>query len=81
MAFTGDGVKVLKVSKKKGGPVVFPTADAAIDGSYPIARRLYLYTRGEPTAKTKAFLDWVFGIEGQAIVQQVGFVPVQRTAS
>jgi phosphate transport system substrate-binding protein len=77
MAFAVVGVKALKVSKKKGGPMVAPTADAAISGSYPIARRLYLYTPGEPVGETKAFLDWVLGIDGQQIVRKVGFVPVR----
>ncbi len=76
MAFAAGGVKALKISKRKGGPMVSPTADAAINGSYPIARHLYLYTRGEPTDQTKAFLDWVLGIDGQQIVRDVGFVPV-----
>ena len=76
MAFAVIGVKALKVSKKKGGPMVSPTAEAAINGSYPITRRLYLYTRGEPTGQTKIFLDWVLGIDGQKIVRDVGFVPV-----
>jgi phosphate transport system substrate-binding protein len=76
MAFAVIGVKALKVSKEKGGPMVFPTADAAISGSYPIARRLYLYTPGEPRGETKAFLHWVLGGDGQRIVRKVGFVPV-----
>jgi phosphate transport system substrate-binding protein len=70
------GVNALKVSMTKGGPTVSPTAEAAIRGSYPIARRLYLYTAGEPMGETKAFLDWVLGIDGQRIVHKVGFVPV-----
>ena len=75
MAFAVIGVKALKVSKKKGEPMVAPTADAAISGSYPIARRLYLYTPGDPVGQTKAFLDWVLGVDGQQIVRKVGFVP------
>ena len=81
MAFAVIGVKALKVAKKKGGPMVPPTADAAIDGSYPIARRLYLYTPGEPMGPTKAFLDWVLGIDGQQIVRDVGYVPVHVTGT
>jgi phosphate transport system substrate-binding protein len=76
MAFAVIGVKALKVSKKKGGPTVLPTADAAISGSSPVARRLYLYTPGEPMGETKAFLHWVLGSDGQQIVRKVGFVPV-----
>ncbi len=81
MAFAVSGVKALKVSKKKGGPMVPPTTEAAISGSYPIARRLYLYTRGEPMGQTKAFLDWVLGTDGQQIVRKVGFVPVHAAGT
>lgn len=76
MAFATGGVKALKISKKKGGPVVSPTPDTTISGSYAIARRLYLYTLGEPTGQTQAFLDWVLGLDGQKVVRDVGFVPV-----
>ena len=81
MAFAVIGVKALKVSKKKGGPTVPPTADAAISGSYPIARRLYLYTPGEPMGETRAFLGWVLGNDGQQIVRRVGFVPVHAAGT
>ena len=81
MAFAVIGVKALKVSKKKGGPMVLPTTEAAISGSYPIARRLYLYTRGEPMGETKAFLAWVLGTAGQQIVRKVGFVPVHAAGT
>jgi len=76
MAFAAGGVKALKISKKKGGPMVSPTPDATISGSYAIARRLYLYTLGEPTGQTQAFLGWVLGLDGQKVVRDVGFVPV-----
>jgi phosphate transport system substrate-binding protein len=81
MAFAVIGVKALNVSKKKGGPMVPPTAEAAISGSYPFARRLYLYTRGEPMGQTKAFLDWVLGTDGQQIVRKIGFVPVHAAGT
>ena len=77
MAFAVVGVKALEVSKSRGGPAIPPTAEAAIDGSYPIARRLYLYTRREPTGQTEAFLDWVLGTYGQEIVRKIGFVPAR----
>lgn len=78
MAFADAGVKALSLSKKTGAPMVSPTAEAAITGSYPIARPLYLYSRDEPTAETSAFLDWVLGPDGQKIVRDVGFVTVRR---
>jgi phosphate transport system substrate-binding protein len=67
---------VLKVSKKKGEPAIEPTTATAMDKTYPLARALYLYTRGEPTGNIKEFLDWVLSPEGQQIVASVGFVPI-----
>ena len=68
IAFKTDDVKVLSLAKKKGEPAVAPSADDARSGKYPLARKLYFYTVGEPTGAAKAFIDWVTSAEGQAIV-------------
>jgi len=52
-----------------------PDPGTVRDGSYPIARKLHLYTDGEPSGPTKEFLDWIKGEEGQAVVGELGFVP------
>ena len=75
IAFATSGVKALKLSNEKGGPMVPPTADTAINGSYPLARPLYLYTRGEPMGQIKAFLDWVLASDGQQIVRKIRLRP------
>ena len=82
MGYSGMGYKTpavnwLKVSKKKGEPGVEPGADAARSGSYPISRKLYIYTAGEPDAETKAFIDWILSPVGQAIVTKEGFVSLK----
>ena len=83
MGYSGMGYKLgadvnwLKVSKKKGEPGIEPGVDAARSGSYPIARKLYLYTAGEPNAEIKAFIEWIKGPAGQAIVADNGFVPLK----
>ncbi len=50
---------------------------SARDRSYPVARALYMFTRGEPTGVVKDFLDFVKGPEGQKIVAAEGFVPLR----
>jgi len=35
-----------------------------------------MYTKGEPTGAVKEFLDFVMGSEGQAIVEEEGFISV-----
>jgi phosphate transport system substrate-binding protein len=68
--------KVMAVARDPQGPFVLPSVETVNDGSYPIARPLYMYTPGEPTGRIKAYLDWVRG-EGQTIIPELGFVPLQ----
>ena len=77
MGYKTPGVNWLKVSQKKGEPGVEPGIDAARSGSYPISRKLYIYTVGEPEGETKAFIDWVLSDAGQKIVGAEGFVPLK----
>ena len=65
------------VSKKKGEAPVAPTMATAMDKTYPLARGLYLYTKGAPAGNIKDFLDWVVSADGQQIVASVGFVPLK----
>jgi phosphate transport system substrate-binding protein len=69
--------KVVGVSRAEGEAYVLPSVETVRDGSYPIVRSLYIYTNGEPTGAILAYLNWIKGPEGQAIVQQLGFVPLQ----
>ena len=78
MAYATSGVKSLRISKKKGEAGVAPTAESAVSGMYPIARPLYLYTRGDPVGPVKEFIDWALGDEGQRIVADIGYVPVPK---
>lgn len=41
---------------------------------YLIARNLHLFTNGEPEAHVAAFLAYIFGEEGQQIVEDVGYI-------
>lgn len=80
LGYTGMGyatprVKALAVSRRRGEPGVTPSIESVKTGAYPIARKLYLYTVGEPTPELAEFLAWTMGPEGQAIVAQEGYVP------
>jgi phosphate transport system substrate-binding protein len=35
-----------------------------------------MYTNGQPTGAVKDYLDWIISPEAQAIVAELGFVPV-----
>jgi phosphate transport system substrate-binding protein len=56
---------------------IFPSPESVNEGTYPIARDLYMYTAGEPVGFVKTYLDWIFSPQAQDIVTQLGFVPVQ----
>lgn len=47
-----------------------------VRGDYPLSRPLRFYFTGEPDPATAAFLAFALSDEGQAIVEEVGFVPL-----
>jgi phosphate transport system substrate-binding protein len=77
MAYLTDGVRALAVAKDAKVPYVQASTQAALDGSYPIARDLYYYTNGAPKGEAKAFIDFILSPEGQKLVQDVGYVPIK----
>jgi phosphate transport system substrate-binding protein len=72
--------KTLKVAADSRGPYVLPSAETVNQGLYPISRPLYMYTIGEPTGQIARYLDWVRH-EGQALVLQLGFVPLTEASA
>jgi len=48
----------------------------ALNGTYPIARPLFMYTDGEPKGPVAGYINFVKGPEGQKIVKKEGFVPL-----
>lgn len=54
---------------------VYPNMENIRSGNYTLARKLYFYTFGEPSAGAKAFIDFVLGPEGRRIAETNGFIP------
>jgi phosphate transport system substrate-binding protein len=77
LAYATADVKPLKIAARRDGIAVEASSAALLAASYPLARPLYLYTATTPIAHVGTFLDWVSGTEGQAIVSELGFVPVR----
>jgi phosphate transport system substrate-binding protein len=69
-------VKVLEVALRADDPYFLPSAETVNNKTYPIARDLYMYTAGPPTGEDAAYLDWILAEQGQALVEELGFVPV-----
>ena len=77
LAYATDHVKLACIAPEDGGECILPSTDTAIDGSYPIARPLFMYTRGEPTGAVKQYLDWILSDAGQCIIKDKGYAPVR----
>jgi phosphate transport system substrate-binding protein len=71
LGYVTDEIKALVVND------VIPSKETVINGTYPIARPLYMYTNGAPKGLTKQFIDFVLSPTGQQIVESVGFVAVK----
>jgi phosphate transport system substrate-binding protein len=78
LGYATPGVKVVKVSKKKGEPAVMPSVATVLDKTYPIARPMFMYTPGAPPPHVKKYLDWLMSPAGQKVVEQSGYVPLSK---
>jgi phosphate transport system substrate-binding protein len=71
------GIRVVGIRGQAGAAPVLPSAQTVVDGSYPIARQLYLYSNGTPKGLAKDFLDRIRTPAGQKILVESGYVPVK----
>jgi phosphate transport system substrate-binding protein len=78
LGYVTPDMKVIAVSdsRSEDAQFIFPSAETVNNGTYPIARDLYMYTAGEPTGTTKQYMEWIFSNEAQEIVTDLGFVPI-----
>lgn len=78
LGYISDKLKVVEVAKDEKSPFVAASVKAVLDNSYPISRKLFMYTNGEPKGEVKAFLDFVLSPDGQSVVAKLGFVPLTK---
>lgn len=71
VGFLTDDVNVVAVNGVKG------SQESVQRGTYPIARKLYMYVNGEPQGTLKRYFDFLLGPEGQRLVEEVGYVRVK----
>ncbi|MCX5655087.1 MAG: phosphate ABC transporter substrate-binding protein [Planctomycetota bacterium] len=56
---------------------VAPSTEAALSGKYPLVRPFLFVTRGEPSERGKAFIDYVLSPPAQKLLEQEGLVPAK----
>lgn len=65
------GIKVIPIDG------VAPSVATVKNKTFPYSRPTFFYTNGDPSGEAKGFVDFTLSPKGQAIVGQVGFVPVK----
>ncbi len=55
---------------------IAPTLENASSKAFPIVRPLFMYTNGTPKGMTKEFIDYILSEEGQSIVEEMGYIPL-----
>ncbi len=79
LAYATEHVGMPCVSVEPGGECVTPTVATAVDGSYPVARPLMMYTAGQPQGAVKDYMDWILSAEGQCVIVERGYAPHTET--
>ncbi len=76
LAYATEHVKTACISVN-GADCVSPSVPAAIDGSYPVARPLFMYTAGQPEGAVAEYMDWILSQVGQCIIMDKGYAPAE----
>jgi len=70
------GVREVKLVGEDGQAYA-PSAENVASGKYPLARPLFMYTRGKPSGEVSDFVNYCLSPEGQQLVTKVGYYPVK----
>lgn len=77
MGYLNSKNSPVAVAKTAADARIVPSEADVRSGAYPIARPLFVYSLDEPKGLAKEFLDFTRSPEGQALVRETDFVPVQ----
>ena len=57
---------------------VAPTKENIQNGTYPLIAEFYAVTAGTENSNAQKLIDWICSDEGQAMIEKVGYVPVEK---
>jgi phosphate transport system substrate-binding protein len=85
IGYATAGVRAIPLSEKDGDKCVEATADNAYNGSYPLARFLYVYINKAPNKPldplVREFARLMFSREGQEAVVKDGYFPIPASVA
>jgi phosphate transport system substrate-binding protein len=85
IGYTTSSVHAVPLSRTADKPFVDATPENAINGTYPLARFLYVYVNKEPGKEldplTRQFLKMVLSRQGQEVVVKDGYIPLPAAVS
>ncbi|MBT8056116.1 MAG: phosphate ABC transporter substrate-binding protein PstS family protein [Gammaproteobacteria bacterium] len=85
IGYTTSSVRAVPLTRSADKPYVDATAENAVNGSYPLARFLYVYINKEPGTQldplTREFIKLVLSRQGQEVVVKDGYIPLPAAVS
>jgi phosphate transport system substrate-binding protein len=85
IGYKTSGVRAVPLAKKAGGPYIAATTENAINGTYPLARFLYIYVNKHPNKpvdpKVYEFIKMVLSQQGQMVVVKDGYIPLPASVA
>jgi len=71
IGYVDKSVKGIKVNGRTA------SENSVRDGSWPISRPLFMYTKGKPSGMVAKFIDFILSKDGQKIVNEVKYVSIK----
>jgi phosphate transport system substrate-binding protein len=85
IGYKTSGVKALALAPKPGAAPVVPTSANVYNGTYPLARFLYIYINKDPDKPLdpllREFLKYIVSKEGQEAVVKDGYLPIPASVA
>lgn len=85
IGYVTSGVRAIPIAAEEGQEFSPADADHALDGSYPLARTLFVYINKHPNRKLDPlqaeFLKMVLSKQGQEVVVRDGYIPLPAAVS
>ncbi|PKO83668.1 MAG: phosphate-binding protein [Betaproteobacteria bacterium HGW-Betaproteobacteria-11] len=80
IGYKTSGVRAVPLARKEGSPFIEADPKDALNGTYPLARVLYVYVNKKPNQALppleREFFKMVLSRQGQTVVVKDGFVPM-----